>query len=156
MKKKRRILRDCRGEMSYISSVVSITVLLLFVVLILNVFSVLTLRENMQYVVDRTLEKLAADGSTQNAVLYFEAACEEVGIVSVYNANPPEGKASNEADFDLDGTQYTDDGLFNEVPYGEAICLTMTCKVPFMGGGALFPSMTIDVKGSRLSEVFRK
>ena len=82
MKKRLRILRDCRGEMSYISTVIGVFVLLLFVVLAVNVFSVLTMRQNMQQVIDLTLDRLAADGSTENAALYFSAACGKAGIAA--------------------------------------------------------------------------
>lgn len=150
MKTRLRILRDCRGEMSYISTVIGVFVLLLFVVLAVNVFSVLTMRQNMQQVIDLTLDRLAADGSAENAALYFSDACGKAGI------------AAEDASFTLEGTAFLDEENLLEqysalcVQYGEPICLQMTCRVSFMGGSVLFPSMTLQVQGSTLSEVVFK
>ena len=142
MKNGKKLLRDCRGEMSYISAIVGMTVLLLFVVLVLNVFSILTLRQDMQYVTDRVLERLAADGADTEAETYFENACREVGI------DP------DTASFSLEGTDYLEGT--DCVQYGSSICFRMTCTTSFTGGGSLFSDFQVQVQGSRLSEYYYK
>lgn len=150
MKKSKSIRRDCRGEMSYISSVIGIAVLLLFAVLVMNVFSVLTVRQNMQHALDLALALAAADGSTENIPAHYSYACQKAGI------------DEKETTYALDGTVYLQDehlvAVHSDrcVQYGEPICMQMTCRVSFLGGSLLFPSMTLRVQGSTLSEVYYK
>ena len=115
----------------------------IFLLVVMNVFSVLTMRQNMKYVADFVLEKTAIDGSTRNAASYFRTACSEAGIDSA------------SASFSLEGTDYLN-RIAGTVQYGDVISLRMTCRIALSAGGIASLPVTMEIRESTLSEVYYK
>jgi len=134
---------DKSGEMTYIDSVVGIIVIMLLIVTVINIYSFLALRENLNIVSNNLLEIAATNGDTNEAENEFLRLCNEAGV------NPDNAVVS------FEGTEYSDtgDGL---VKYGDLICVEIKCTSKLSAGGVLEIPVTVSVRGSCLSEKLNK
>lgn len=143
---KKRILsalRNKKGE-SYIDVVILVFVSIMAIVLALNVFSYLTLRQDIDYIAAELVEVASIEGLTkcpkiENA---FDDLCESAGVEATYTVT---------ADDYYNRTKH-------EVQLGDPLTVTVTCETNFRGLGSLGESIDITVSVSKtgLSRVYFK
>lgn len=117
MKKLKQVLSRKRGE-GYIDAAVSMVVIMMLVVLALNVFSFLTIKQDMDYFAREMVEAAAVTGQTYADATYtrYNELSDETGIFPTYFWN---------ADY------------YNgyKVQYGEPIKITLTYRTYVEGFG---------------------
>lgn len=131
---------NSRGE-SYIETVVCVVAAMMGIVLALNAFSFLTLKQDLDYFAKEMIDVAATYGRTnsETAVRYTEL-CEETGL------NP---------EYDFDGTQYFNSSN-GKVQYGDTIVLTVKMETHVKGLGVFKLPVTLQAKHSGLSQKYWK
>ena len=136
-------LRNKKGE-SYIDIVILIFVSMMAIVLALNVFSYLTLRQDIDYIAAEMAEVCAIEGLTKSSKIdsSFNELCATAGV---------------DAEYTITAKQYYNHSK-NEVQLGDPITVTVTCKTSFKGLGALGDSIEITARVAKtgLSRVYFK
>lgn len=136
-------LKNKKGE-SYIDIVILVFVSIMAIVLALNVFSYLTLRQDIDYIAASMAEAASMEGLTKSRDLesLFDELCDNAGI---------------DAEYTITAEEYYN-RTKNEVQLGDPLTVTVTCETSFRGLGALGESIDITVAVSKtgLSRVYFK
>lgn len=136
-------LKNKKGE-SYLDIVILVFVSMMAIVLTLNVFSYLTLKQDMDYIATELVEVAALEGLTKCSEIEkaFDDLCESTGIDASYKVTAEDYYNSSK----------------HEVQLGDPITVTVTCQTTFRGLGALGESIDITVESSKmgLSRVYFK
>ena len=131
---------NCRGE-SYIETVVCVVAAMMVIVLALNAFSFLTVKQDLDYFAKEMIDVAATYGRTnfETAIRYTEL-CEETGLNPEYN---------------FDGTHYFNSSN-GKVQYGDTIVLTVKMETYVKGLGVFKLPVTLQAKHSGLSQKYWK
>lgn len=136
-------LKNKKGE-SYIDIVILVFVSIMAIVLALNVFSYLTLRQDIDYIAASMAEAASMEGLTKSRDLesLFDELCDNAGV---------------DAEYTITAEEYYN-RTKNEVQLGDPLTVTVTCETSFRGLGALGESIDITVAVSKtgLSRVYFK
>lgn len=136
-------LKNKKGE-SYIDVVILVFVSIMAIVLALNVFSYLTLRQDIDYIAASMAEAASMEGLTKSRDLenLFDELCDNSGV---------------DAEYTITAETYYN-RTKNEVQLGDPLTVTVTCETNFRGLGALGESIDITVAVSKtgLSRVYFK
>ncbi|MFT9055512.1 MAG: DUF4320 family protein [Ethanoligenens sp.] len=139
MKKRLRLLKNNRGE-GYIDVVISVLVLMMVLVLSLNVFSFLTVKQDMDYFAKEMITCAATYGKTTGEVDNRKTElAEETGLIPTVSWQ----------------ATYFDAGD-KTVQYGDTITVTLTCDTNVMGFGVFKIPITLTAKYSGLSMKYWK
>ena len=145
-------VKNNRGD-SYIDMVVFIIVILTAVVMTLNVYSYLTLKQDLDYVATEVVERAALEGvadvDNSEVKKLFESLCAEQGLSTDASLMTFTLTADDSAYFDR---------TTKEVQLGEAITLNVVYKTKFRGLGGLGEAIDIycPVSKTSLSRVYWK
>jgi hypothetical protein len=136
----RNPLKNKRGE-NYIDTVVGVVAAMMLIVIALNIFSFLTLKQNLDYYAKEMVEVCCSYGKTSQEVQdREEELAEELGF---------------SPDISFDGTEY-----FNvtkkTVQYGEVIVVTLTYQTYVRGLGVFKIPVTLTAVHSGLSRKYWK
>lgn len=136
--KLKQVLSQKRGE-GYIDVAVSVVVIMMLIVLALNVFSFLTIKQDMDYFAREMVEAATVTGQTyagQTYTRYYELA-DEVGFYPSYywTANYYSGY---------------------RVQYGEPMKITLTYRTYVEGFGVFRIPITLTATYSGLSQQYHK
>ena len=135
-----KIIKSNRGN-GYIETVVGVFCSVLLLMLIINTFSLLALRQNMDYYTKELLKTATIDGKiSSNVTERQNELTAETGI-------PPTNVEWNTTYFNF--TQKT-------VQFGDKIELTITCRTTFKGFGIFSIPVTMTSKHSGLSQRYHK
>lgn len=138
MKKLKQALSRKRGE-GYIDAAVSMVVIMMLIVLALNVFSFLTIKQDMDYFAREMVEAAAVTGQTYADSTYarYNELADEVGFNPSYtwNANYHSGY---------------------RVQYGEPLKITLTHRTYVEGFGIFRIPVTLTATYSGLSQQYHK
>lgn len=133
-----KILKSKRGE-SYIEIVVSVLAVCMLMVLALNVFSFLKIKQDLDYMANEMLVTATTAGkTTEQPDIRYQDLKEETGLSPIY---------SWETAY-LNNTAQT-------VQYGNPITITLTYRTELKGIGISIP-VTMTVKKSGTSKVYWK
>ena len=136
---KRRILNN-KGE-SYIDVVVGVIAAMMVIVIALNIFSFLAIREDLEYYCKEMVEVCCIYGKTCDEVQdRDEAIVEEIGF---------------SPDLSFDGTEYFNTNN-RTVQYGEPIVVTVSYRTCLRGLGVFKIPVTLTVSHSGLSRKYWK
>ncbi|MEG0834860.1 MAG: DUF4320 family protein [Christensenellaceae bacterium] len=140
MRIKKYDLKNNRGD-GYIDVVVAVLVAMMLIVLALNVFSFLTVKQDMDYFAKEIIEVATANGSTAGDVnqRYYELAY-ETGISPGY---------------DFSGSEFYNNSR-NKVQLGDKIKITMRYSTYVKGFGIFRIPVSMTVVHSGLSEKYWK
>ncbi len=135
----KNIFNRC-GEI-YIETVVCVVAAMMVIVLALNAFSFLTLKQDLDYFAKEMIDVATTYGRTnsETTVRYTEL-CEETGLNPEYN---------------FDGTQYFN-SYNGKVQYGDTIVLTVKMETYVKGLGVFKLLVTLQAKHSGLSQKYWK
>ena len=133
-------LKNRSGE-SYIDTVVGVIAAMMVIVVALNVFSFLTLKQDLDYYAKEMIEVSCSYGKTVSEVQdRYEELSDELGFTP---------------DISFDGTKY-----FNQnkktVQYGEAIKVEISYRTYFKGLGVVKIPLTLTARHSGLSRKYWK
>lgn len=133
-----KTLRNKRGE-GYIDVVISVLVSMMVIVLALNVFSFLTMKQDMDYFAKEMLEAATTNGSTvgNTTTRYYELA-DETGLYPIYSWT------ANYYDY------------YGNVQLGNTIKITLTYHSYVKGFGVFKIPITLTVNQSGLSQKYWK
>lgn len=136
----RKLLRNKRGE-NYIDTVVGVVAAMMVIVVALNVFSFLTLKQDLDYYAKEMVEVCCSYGKTCDEVQdRDEELSAELGL---------------DPDLSFNGTEY-----FNvtkrTVQYGEVIVVELTYRTYVRGLGVFRIPVTLTAKHSGLSRRYWK
>jgi len=140
----RRIVRDRRAEASYISTLVGGVILMLFLALAINVFSLLSLRHSLSCICDEIMTEATAAGGGSDEVL--ERVSE---IAAGYGIDPSTLTVS------FDGSDLCP-GSSWKVQLGDVVRLTVVCRTALAGSGVFDIPLSLTVSVSGISEVYWK
>ena len=134
------VIRNKRGE-NYIDTVVGVVAAMMVIVIALNIFSFLTLKQNLDYYAKEMVEVCCSYGKTCDEVQdRDEELSAELGL---------------DPDLSFDGTEY-----FNvtkrTVQYGEVIVVELTYRTYVRGLGVFRIPVTLTAKHSGLSRRYWK
>ena len=136
----RKLLSNKRGE-NYIDTVVGVVAAMMVIVVALNIFSFLTLKQDLDYYAKEMVEVCCSYGKTCDEVQdRDEELSAELGL---------------DPDLSFNGTEY-----FNvtkrTVQYGEVIVVTVTYQTYVRGLGVFRIPVTLTAKHSGLSRRYWK
>ena len=133
------VLKSKRGE-GYIDVVVGVLVSMMMLVLILNIFSFLTIKQNMDYFAKEMIYAATSNGMTagETDTRYGELVS-ETGISPTVTWQ----------------TTYFDTSA-QTVQYGDSIAVTLTINTYFKGFGVFRIPITLTAKHSGLSQKYWK
>lgn len=141
---KKSVIKDKRGDLSYTDTAVTTLIIMIVLAAVLNIFSFLTLKQDLEYCCDQLVESAAFDGRIDNEVpKRFEQLCNELGL-------------------DPDNITYSFEGttFFNsdnkKVQYGNIIVITLTYQTTVGGTGIFKIPAKIRCSSSGLSEKYWK
>lgn len=139
-KKAKRLLLSERGDASYISSFVYILVVVIMIVFIINVFHIISVKQEMDHISDQLVKQIQLNGGTNadtDALFNFLS-----------------GQLS-----DVDGLTYevTGSGNMNQIQIGTPFYVTVTGRC-YLGGIWNFNLVPIDIRaqGAGVSEHYWK
>ncbi len=139
----RSLLADKRAEMTYIDSVVSMVVIMLLIVLMLNVFSFVTLKQDLSYISSELADAASSAGCVSSEVAArFSELCRETGL------------DAGSVTYSFSGTSYI--GETDRVQYGELIRVRVSCSTKVMGSGIFTLPATVCAEKSCLCEKYWK
>lgn len=139
MKKLIKIVKSKRGD-GYIDVVVTVLVFMMLLVLALNVFSFLTLKQDMDYYSKEMIYTATAYGKTTGEVNVRKSELtEETGFSPVVSWQTTYFNSSSKT-----------------VQYGDSITVTLTYKTYFKGFGVFKIPITLTTKYSGLSMKYWK
>ena len=135
-----KLLKNKRGE-NYIDTVVGVVAAMMVIVVALNIFSFLTLKQDLDYYAKEMVEVCCSYGKTCDEVQdRDEELSAELGL---------------DPDLSFDGTEY-----FNvtkrTVQYGEVIVVELTYRTYVRGLGVFRIPVTLTAKHSGLSRRYWK
>ena len=136
----RKLIRNRRGE-NYIDTVVGVVAAMMVIVVALNIFSFLTLKQDLDYYAKEMVEVCCSYGKTCDEVQNRdEELSAELGL---------------DPDLSFNGTEY-----FNvtkrTVQYGEVIVVELTYRTYVRGLGVFRIPVTLTAKHSGLSRRYWK
>ena len=139
MSKLLHIIKGNRGE-GYIDVVISVLVAMMLIVLILNVFSFMTLKQDMDYFAKEMITCAAANGTTTGRVntRYYELVA-ETNIAPAVTWNTTYFNASQRT-----------------VQLGDTIQVTLTLSSRVRGLGVISIPITLTAKHSGISQKYYK
>lgn len=151
MRKRIINILKCKRGSSYVDMVLLVLVSIMAIVLALNVFSYLVLKQDLDYIATKTADAAALNGIAGNTgeeydevESIFEAACRAEGREV--------GTGANEISFQLD---VPENGEYYEstkkVQLGDPIRVTVLCRTEFRGLGLLSKLVEIDCKSVKIS-----
>ena len=133
-------IRNRRGE-NYIETVVGVIAAMIVIVVALNVFSFLTLKQDLDYYAKEMVEVCCAYGKTCDEVQdRDEELSAELGL---------------DPDLSFDGTEYFN-ATKRTVQYGEVIVVELTYRTYVRGLGVFRIPVTLTAKHSGLSRKYWK
>ena len=136
----RKLIRNKRGE-NYIDTVVGVVAAMMVIVVALNIFSFLTLKQNLDYYAKEMVEVCCSYGKTCDEVQdRDEELTEELGL------NPG---------LSFEGTEYFN-ATKRTVQYGELIVVTVTYQTYVRGLGVFKIPVTLTAVHSGLSRKYWK
>ena len=133
----KHLIINKRGE-GYIDTVVEVLVSMILIVLALNVFQCLTLKQDLDHFAKEMITAATVSGRAEAADRYQELA-EETGL---------RPDCSWSADYF--------DAVKHRVQLGDTMTLTLTCRTSFQGFGVFNFPLTLTVKQSGLSQKYWK
>lgn len=129
-----------RGE-GYIDTVVSVVCAMMVIVLALNAFSFLTIKQDLDYFAKQMISCAATYGNTANEIFSrYDELCEETGLSPSYS---------------FSGTEYFN-SQSGKIQLGETIVVTLTYNTDVKGFGAIRIPITLTAKHSGLSQKYWK
>ena len=135
-----KILKNKRGE-NYIDTVVGVIAAMMVIVVALNIFSFLTLKQDLDYYAKEMVEVCCSYGKTCDEVQdRDEELARELGF------NP---------DLSFSGTEYFN-ATKRTVQYGEVIVVEVSCHTYVRGLGVFRIPVTLTAKHSGLSRKYWK
>ena len=135
----KRILQSKKGD-GYIDVVISVLVAMMLVVLILNVFSFLTLKQDLDYFAKEMISCAAANGMTAGAVnTRYSELTAETGISPTVTWNAAYFNAAQRT-----------------VQLGDTIRVTLTMQSRVRGLGLISVPVTLTAKHSGISQKYWK
>lgn len=136
----KKILINKRGE-GYIDTVVCVLAAMMVIVLALNVFSFLTMKQDLDYFAKEMIDVATTYGRTnEQATDRYNELCDEMGFTPTVNYS---------------GTDYYN-SRNGTVQLGETITVTITYKTYMQGFGAFKIPITLTAKHSGLSQKYWK
>ena len=136
----KKIIRAERGDVSYISTFVYILVAMIMVAFILNVFHIISVKQEMDHISDQLVKQIQLNGGT-NA---------DTGALFSYLAAPLS---------EVEGLTYqvTSSGSTNRIQIGTPFYVTVTGRC-YLGGCCNLNLVPIDIKanGAGVSEHYWK
>lgn len=136
----KKIIRSERGDVSYISAFVYILVAMIMVAFILNVFHIISVKQEMDHISDQLVKQIQLNGGT-NA---------DTGALFSYLATPLS---------EVEGLTYqvTSSGSTNRIQIGTPFYVTVTGRC-YLGGFGKLNLVPIDIKanGAGVSEHYWK
>ena len=136
----RKLLRNKRGE-NYIDTVVGVVAAMMVIVVALNIFSFLTLKQDLDYYAKEMVEVCCSYGKTCDEVQdRDEELSAELGL---------------DPDLSFDGTEYFN-ATKRTVQYGEVIVVELTYRTYVRGLGVFRIPVTLTAKHSGLSRKYWK
>lgn len=136
----KKVIRSERGDVSYISTFVYILVAMIMVAFILNVFHIISVKQEMDYISDQLVKQIQLNGGT-NA---------DTGALFSYLAAPLS---------EVEGLTYqlTSSGSTNRIQIGTPFYVTVTGRC-YLGGFWKLNLVPIDIKanGAGVSEHYWK
>ena len=137
--KKINVIKNRRGD-GYIDVVVAVLVIMIMIVLTLNVFSFLTLKQDMDYFAKEMINCAAANGTTTGRVnARYNELVAETGIRPVVTWNAAYFNAAQQS-----------------VQLGDTIQVTLTLRSAVRGLGAINIPVTLTARHSGLSQKYWK
>lgn len=135
----RKILKRKNGE-GYIDTVIGVMVSMMVIVLALNVFSFLTLKQDLDYFAREMVEAASANGSTtgETNARYYELA-DETGLYPYYS-----------------WTASYYNAVYQRVQLGDSIKITLTYSTYVRGLGIFKIPITLTSTHSSISEKYWK
>ncbi|MFA6730585.1 MAG: DUF4320 family protein [Candidatus Izemoplasmatales bacterium] len=139
MKKLVSLIKNKRGD-GYIDVVISVLVSMMMIVLILNVFSFMTVKQDMDYFAKEMINCAAANGTTTGRVntRYYELVA-ETGIAPAVVWNTSYFNASQQT-----------------VQLGDTITVTLVLQSRVRGLGVISIPVTLTAKHSGISQKYYK
>ena len=136
----RKLLRNKRGE-NYIDTVVGVVAAMMVIVVALNIFSFLTLKQDLDYYAKEMVEVCCSYGKTCDEVQdRDEELSAELGL---------------DPDLSFDGTEYFN-ATKRTVQYGEVIVVELTYRTYVRGLGVFRIPVALTAKHSGLSRRYWK
>ena len=136
----KELLSNKRAE-GYIDTVVLVVAAMMVIVLALNVFSFLTLKQDMEYFAKELIDTATIYGRTGTEVTQrYQELCTELGILPT---------------MDFSGTQYHNNAA-STVQLGDTIRLTLDLQTNVKGLGVFQIPVTLTVTHSGLSQRYWK
>lgn len=143
-RKGRRLSRDCAADVSYMDTVIGMFALMLLIVLIINVFSFLTLKQNLDYVSSQLAEIAASDGAVNERVpALFQKLCADFGW------------DSSEVSYTFEGSDFMP-GNADAIQYGNLIRVEVRCKTTLNGTGIFTLPLNVSSSADAISGKYRK
>ena len=137
----KKLLRSKKAE-SYIDTVVSTMVIMMLLVLALNIFSFLTMKQDMDYFAKEMLTVATQNGKTTGSEIdnrYLEL-CSELGYTPEYSY--------------VESNYYKSE--YGYVQLGDTITITATYRTSLKGFGIFEMPITLTVTQSGLSQKYWK
>ena len=135
-----KLLKNKRGE-NYIDTVVGVVAAMMVIVIALNIFSFLTLKQDLDYYAKEMVEVCCSYGKTCDEVQdRDEELSAELGL---------------DPDLSFDGTEYFN-ATKRTVQYGEVIVVELTYRTYVRGLGVFRIPVTLTAKHSGLSRRYWK
>ena len=136
----KRILKNRRGD-TYFDTVVLVVAAVMVIVLAINIFSFLALKQDLDYYAKEMVEVSCAYGKTGGEVQdRNEELAEQLGL---------------DAEVSFEGTDYFNASK-RTVQYGEPVNVTVTYRTYVKGLGAFRIPVTLTAKHSGLSRIYWK
>lgn len=135
-----KLLKNKKGE-GYIDTVVGVLAAMMVIVLALNVFNFLTIKQDLDYFAKEMIDTATTYGRTsEEATARYNELCDEIGIAPTVSYS---------------GTDYFNSKT-KKVQLGDTIIVTVTYKTNMQGLGVLSIPMTLTAKHSGLSQKYWK
>lgn len=131
----------CKKGEGYIETVVSVVASMMVVAAVLNIFSFITIKQDMDFYVSELTEKACFEGSTVTGI------DEQMSILS--------DKTGLNPDVSFAGTKYWDTAT-GKVQYGENISVKITYRTSVKGLGVFNIPVTLSASSSGLSRRYWK
>jgi hypothetical protein len=139
-----RLFADRRGDIAYIETAVTVLVVMILLAFTLNIFSFLTLRQDLEYFCGQLVIAAAVEGCTNAGVPgRFDSLCGDLGL------DPACLSCS------FEGSEFKP-GSSTRIQYGDLITVTLTYRTHLGGMGALDIPVTVGCSSSGLSEKYWK
>ena len=143
LKPDKSLLRDRRAEASYLGTVVSGLVVMLFVALAVNVFSLLLLKQNLNRLCDELIAEAAASGGVP----------EDIGT-RFEELSAKQGLDPDSVSYSFEGSEFIWES--GRVQLGGIIRLTVSCGTSVAGSGVFAIPLSVSASASGISEVYWK